>query len=155
MEEPEKNDERAILRDGAAAHVFRVGGRKRKVFLRLRRAWHGGRYHIMEILIIILNMKKSLLSFAALFLAQLTASAVVDLGSTISRTPYDAYMSPVKQVFNSLNGNAPDMGRVAALMRYGSYGPKADCAEFPFGSVRKTCLALQASRPAPSWPLRI
>jgi hypothetical protein len=34
------------------------------------------------------------------------------------------------------------VNRVAALMRYGSYGPKADQAGFPFGSVRKTYLAL-------------
>lgn len=64
-------------------------------------------------------MKKALTSLAALFLAQLSAFAVVDLGSTISRTPYEAYMSPVKQVFSSLNGTAPDLGRVAALMRQG------------------------------------
>ena len=73
----------------------------------------------MEILIIILHMKQVLSSLAALFLAQLTASAVVDLGSTISRTPYEAYMSPVKQVFSTLSGTAPDMGRVGALMRQG------------------------------------
>ena len=64
-------------------------------------------------------MKTTLLSLAALFLTQFTASAVVDLGSTISKTPYDAYMSPVKQVFSSLNGSAPAMDRVAALMRQG------------------------------------
>ena len=64
-------------------------------------------------------MKKAFTSLAALFLAQLSAFAVVDLGSTISRTPYEAYMSPVKQVFSSLNGTAPDLGRVAALMRQG------------------------------------
>ena len=73
----------------------------------------------MEILIIPMNIKLSLLSFAALFLAQFTASAVVDLGSTISRTPYEAYMSPVKQVLSSLNGTAPAMDRVATLMRQG------------------------------------
>ena len=81
--------------------------------------WHGARLVSIEIITNILRMKTILSSLAALFLAQLTASAVVDLGSTIGRTPYDAYMSPVKQVFNSLNGSAPDMGRVGALMRQG------------------------------------
>ena len=73
----------------------------------------------MEILTIRLRMNKALLSLAALVLATLPASAVVDLGSTISRTPYEAYMSPVKQVLSSLNGTAPEMERVAALMRQG------------------------------------
>ena len=64
-------------------------------------------------------MKKLIISLAALLVAQLTASAVVDLGSAISRTPYEAYMSPVKQVFTALHGTAPEMDRVAALMRQG------------------------------------
>ena len=64
-------------------------------------------------------MNKVLTSIAALFFVQLSAFAVVDLGSTVGRTPYEAYMSPVKQVFSSLNGNAPDLVRVAALMRQG------------------------------------
>ena len=73
----------------------------------------------MEILINRLHMKNSLLTFAAILLAPLAATAAVDLGSTINRTPYEAYMSPVKQVLGSLNGTAPEMGRVAALMRQG------------------------------------
>jgi len=73
----------------------------------------------MEIIKRILRMKTLALSVAALFLTQLTASAIVDLGSTISRTPYEAYMTPVKQVLSSLNGTSPDMARVAALMRQG------------------------------------
>lgn len=64
-------------------------------------------------------MTKALLTLAALFLTQLSAFADVDLGSTISRTPYEAYMSPVKQVLGSLDGAAPTMDRVAALMRQG------------------------------------
>ena len=64
-------------------------------------------------------MNKVLTSITALFFAQLSAFAVVDLGSTVSRTPYEAYMNPVKQVFSSLNGNVPDLGHVAALMRQG------------------------------------
>ena len=64
-------------------------------------------------------MKKAFLSLAALCLSQFPAAAVVDLGSTISRTPYEAYMSPVKQVLSSLHGTAPDMDRVGALMRQG------------------------------------
>lgn len=78
-----------------------------------------GAMEVMEIILPIIPMKPALLALTALFLTQLTASAIVDLGSTISKTPYDAYMSPVKQVFSALDGSAPAMDRVAALMRQG------------------------------------
>jgi hypothetical protein len=64
-------------------------------------------------------MNKALLSAALLILAKVSAFASLDLGSVTSRTPYDSYMGPVKQVFSSLNGEAPSMDRVAALMRQG------------------------------------
>src|SRR5580692_1132883 len=74
---------------------------------------------IMEILITIANMKTTLFSLAILFLAKLSASAIVDLGSSTSHTPYDAYMVPVKQVFNSLHAENVSMDRVNSLMREG------------------------------------
>ncbi len=56
--------------------------------------------------------------FAALLLAKASAfAAVLDLGSTAGSTPYDPYMSPVKQVLGSLHGSAPDIKQVKALMR--------------------------------------
>ncbi len=73
----------------------------------------------MEIIINIMFTKSLSLSLAALFLTQLSASAAVDLGSATNRTPYETYMSPVKQVLSSLNGTSPEMSRVAALMRQG------------------------------------
>lgn len=61
------------------------------------------------------------LSLLALGLLSLSLSALagVDLGSTAGRTPYDSYMRPVKQVMGSLDGGAPTMDRVQALMRQG------------------------------------
>ncbi len=64
-------------------------------------------------------MHKGLLSIAAFAFSQLSAFAVVDLGSAVSRTPYESYMSPVKQVLGSVHDSAPTMDRVAALMRQG------------------------------------
>ena len=62
---------------------------------------------------------KSLL-FSALFaLANLSAFAAVDLGSSSSQTPYDRYMAPVKQTFASLSGAGASMEKVEALMREG------------------------------------
>jgi hypothetical protein len=64
-------------------------------------------------------MKNTILTLALLLLAKLSAFAIVDLGSTTSQTPYDRYMSPVKQTFASLSGNGATMDRVQALMRQG------------------------------------
>jgi len=67
-----------------------------------------------------MNTLRPLLSLAATILLPLSGSAaIVDLGSAVPRTPYEAYMTPVKQVFSSINGSAPAMDRVAALMRQG------------------------------------
>src|SRR6202007_1713736 len=77
---------------------------------------------LMRVIVILINiepMKLSILSLTFLLLAKLSASAVVDLGSSTSHTPYDSYMAPVKQVFSSLHGDAPTMDRVNALMRPG------------------------------------
>jgi hypothetical protein len=64
-------------------------------------------------------MKTSLFSLATLLLATLGAHAAVDLGSSTSHTPYDSYMSPVKQVFNSLHAENVPMDKVNSLMREG------------------------------------
>lgn len=62
---------------------------------------------------------KALLAATFLFTATFSASAVVDLGSAASSTPYDRFMSPVKQVFGSIHSEGATMDRVAALMRQG------------------------------------
>ena len=64
-------------------------------------------------------MKKLSSSILALLALSLSALAGVDLGDSASRTPYDAYMQPVKHVLSSLDGGAPTMDRVNALMRQG------------------------------------
>lgn len=63
-------------------------------------------------------MKNTVLSVFALFLLQISASAV-DLGSRTSSTPYDAYLSPVKNVLNATSGEQDDMNRVRQLMHTG------------------------------------
>ncbi len=74
---------------------------------------------IMEILILPIIMKHLILSSALLLLAKLSAFAIVDLGSTTAHTPYDRYMSPVKQVFNGMHSEGTTLDRVNALMREG------------------------------------
>ncbi len=64
-------------------------------------------------------MKSLLFSAALLLAANLSASAIVDLGSATSQTPYDRYMSPVKQTYASLNGGGATMDKVQALVREG------------------------------------
>lgn len=75
---------------------------------------------IIVIIIRISFMKLPILSAALLVLTQLSSLAtVVDLGSSTSRTPYDRYMSPVRQTFASLSGGGTTMEKVQALMRQG------------------------------------
>src|SRR3954462_3004073 len=63
---------------------------------------------------------KSLSSFAlALIALASSAFAGVDFGAAAGRTPYDQYMQPVKQVLGSLDGGAPAMDKVQALMKQG------------------------------------
>ncbi len=64
-------------------------------------------------------MKKALLSLTAFALSQAASFATIDLGYAVSRTPYEAYMSPVKQVLSSVQDTEPKMDRVQALMRQG------------------------------------
>jgi hypothetical protein len=63
---------------------------------------------------------KSLLCFAALLLCStFSALAAVDLGDATSGTPYDRYMAPVRQVFDSMHSEGASMESVQALMRQG------------------------------------
>jgi hypothetical protein len=64
-------------------------------------------------------MKHFLCTAVLLLLVKLSAFGIVDLGSATSHTPYDRYMSPVKQVFNGMHGGGASMERVEALMREG------------------------------------
>jgi hypothetical protein len=73
---------------------------------------------VIEIMKSPVHMKITLLSLASLLLASLTASAV-DLGTSIDHTPYDRYMTPVKEVLGSMHGQAASMNKVEALMRQG------------------------------------
>ncbi|MEI9898487.1 MAG: hypothetical protein WDN28_32685 [Chthoniobacter sp.] len=64
-------------------------------------------------------MKKTLLTISLLLLAKLAAFAVVDLGTTTDHTPYDRYLSPVKEVFSEMHGAGATMDKVQAAMRTG------------------------------------
>ena len=64
-------------------------------------------------------MKRALATFLLLVAAKIVACAGADLGSATSRTPYDAYMRPVRQVLGSLEGDSVSMERVQSLMRIG------------------------------------
>jgi hypothetical protein len=65
-----------------------------------------------------MNIKSSLLALAALALGQLSASAAFDLGAA-GRTPYDRFMTPVKQVLGSIESDKAPMERAQQLMRVG------------------------------------
>lgn len=73
----------------------------------------------MEIITKAIVMNRLILSAALLLAAQLSAFAVIDLGSSTSQTPYDRYMSPVKQTFAGISGGGATMEKVQALMRQG------------------------------------
>ncbi len=64
-------------------------------------------------------MKLSLLTLSALFLAKLSAFAVVDLGTHAAATPYEAHMQPVKQVLQAIPSQSAPMERAQELMRIG------------------------------------
>jgi hypothetical protein len=66
-------------------------------------------------------MKSALLATVALLASSFLASAAqVNLGAATSRTPYDPYMRPVRQVLRTLDGEGTSMERVQALMRQGN-----------------------------------
>ena len=69
-----------------------------------------------------MNMKKLILSILGVIVSQACFASVVtvDLGTTAGYTPYDRYMSPVKQVLSHLSGaQAPTMDKVRQLMTVG------------------------------------
>src|SRR4051812_28435031 len=47
----------------------------------------------------------------------LSAAADIDLGSSVSRTPYDGYLGPMWQVLGKLSGGQPDVALVEQLTR--------------------------------------
>jgi hypothetical protein len=68
----------------------------------------------------LLGIKKTvILLLAGLLSLQTVCDAVVDLGSSAARTPYDRYMQPVRRVLGSLGGADPSMATVGDLMREG------------------------------------
>ncbi len=64
-------------------------------------------------------MKLPLFFATFVLLAKISAFAVVDLGDTTSQTPYDRYMTPVKQTFATIRGEGATMQKVQGLMRQG------------------------------------
>lgn len=65
-------------------------------------------------------MKKGFLVLLSLALAQIAAvAAPVDLGFPASSSPYDSYLSPVRNVLHQLDGKETSMERVRELMRVG------------------------------------
>jgi hypothetical protein len=66
-----------------------------------------------------MNFKTSLLALSGLLLANTASHAGIDLGTPAGYTPYDRYMSPVKQVISSLRGQSPDFKRVQSLLSQG------------------------------------
>lgn len=74
----------------------------------------------IEILTNTNTMKKLTLTILSLIAAHACfAAGPVDLGTTASYTPYDRYMSPVKQVLTHLDGQAATMDQVRHLMVVG------------------------------------
>ena len=73
----------------------------------------------MEIIKSLIDMKNILLTFALLLLTKFSVSAVVDTGIPASKTPYDAYLAPVRQVYGAMHGEETPMQKVEALMRQG------------------------------------
>src|SRR5260221_12905449 len=65
------------------------------------------------------HMKKTFLTLTALLLTKFAAFAAVDLGTSIEHTPYDRYMTPVKEVLGSIHGEGATMDKVQAAMRQG------------------------------------
>jgi len=64
-------------------------------------------------------MKTITLALVLLLAAKLSASAITDLGAPTDHTPYDRFLTPVKQVFNTMHGEGASMDKVQSLMREG------------------------------------
>ena len=66
-----------------------------------------------------MSLKTSLFALSGLLLAKTAALAGIDMGTPAGYTPYDRYMSPVKQVIGSLRGQTTDFKRVQSLLNQG------------------------------------
>ncbi len=75
---------------------------------------------ILKIIKSPIDMKKTILTAVLLLLAKFaTASAAVDLGTATEHTPYDRFLTPVKEVFSGMHGDGASMDKVQAAMRQG------------------------------------
>ena len=66
-----------------------------------------------------MTYKPSLLALSGLLLSHTAAFAGIDLGTPAGDTPYDRYMSPVKQVLGTLHSQTTDLKRVQNLLTVG------------------------------------
>lgn len=64
-------------------------------------------------------MKNILLALSLGFVAFTTSAQAIDLGFKAGRTPYDRYMSPVKNVLSSVAGEEDSLRDVTRLMKVG------------------------------------
>ena len=80
-------------------------------------AWHAKSF--IEIMINIVSTKRTLLTLLLSLASVASSFASVDPGSPTVSTPYDRYLSPVKQVLTQLDGREGSLQRVRQLMRVG------------------------------------
>jgi len=66
-----------------------------------------------------MSIRSLTLAFSGLILTRISVCAGIDLGTPAGYTPYDRYMSPVRQVLGSLHGHTVDFQRVQNLLREG------------------------------------
>jgi hypothetical protein len=66
-----------------------------------------------------MSIRTLALALSGLLLARVSTCAAVDLGTPAGYTPYDRYMSPVRQVLGSLHGQTTDLKRVQTLLQVG------------------------------------
>ena len=66
-----------------------------------------------------MTLKTSFLALSGLLMTHAASLAGIDLGTPASFTPYDRYMSPVKQVLGTLRGQTNDLKRVQNLLSVG------------------------------------
>ena len=66
-----------------------------------------------------MSIRNLTLALSGLLLARVSACAAIDLGTPAGYTPYDRYMSPVRQVLGTLHGQTNDFKRVQNLLRVG------------------------------------
>ena len=66
-----------------------------------------------------MTFKTSILALSGLLFSQSGALAGIDMGFPAGYTPYDRYMSPVRQVLCSLHRHTTDLNRVQSLLSVG------------------------------------